>query len=64
MMFTGGIEGDLSLDHHLTVICMEGAAQMYAGVFLHSAKDLLIHPGDAVRGIQKSFPGNVFPDSF
>ena len=64
MMFADGMEGDILLKHHLTVVYMEGSAQVFARILLHTGKELSIHSSDTVRRVNKPFAGYVFADSF
>ena len=63
MMLAKGVEGDILLHYHLVVIYMEAFGKMYACVLIHASCDLLIHPGDPVRSLQKSFSFSILANS-
>ena len=63
VVFTEGIEGDVLLHHQVVVVHMEPLLQMPGRVVGVAAGQLLIHPRDPVRSLQKSLPGYILPDS-
>jgi len=62
MMLAERIKGDVFLYYHLIIIHMKALGKMHACILIHSAGDLLVHPGDPVRSLQKSLSLRIFSD--